>query len=69
MNGKELWGIGRTYTLAGSGMILGFVLIMFDKIPNLVSLTEWTIFVGTVMGFYAAKSVGHAIANKKGGGE
>ena len=67
MNG-ELWGVGRTFLLAVLGIVGAVILIALGKIPEILTLGDWSTFIGVVLGFFAAKSVGHAIANKKNGG-
>ena len=64
MNG-EVWGVGRTFILAILGLILGFVLLLTGTIPGIISLGEWTTFIGALTAVFAAKSIGHAVANKK----
>ena len=64
---EELWGVGRTFILVCLGLVGAIVLAAFGKIPGIISLTEWGIFVSGLCAIFAAKSVGHAFANKKGG--
>ena len=67
MNGNELWGVGRTFLISAAGLLFGFILILLDKIPHTITLGEWTTLIGTLTGIFAAKSIGHKMAEKKNG--
>ena len=59
----ELWGVGRTFILAVIIVVATVVLMAIGKIPDVISLGDWTAFTAPLLGLFAAKSVGHAIAN------
>ena len=65
MENKELWGVGRTFILAVLFIVATVVLILVGKIPGVISIGEWTTFGAPILGIFAVKSIGHAVANSK----
>lgn len=65
MENKELLGVGRTFILTVLFIVATVILILTGKIPTIISMGEWITFGAPILGIFAAKSVGHAVAGSK----